>query len=60
MKLVNNLLCDKVKLEVKDIVMSWEEMESFEYGRNEFGEPVKKKNFVKVEGNAHNMMQRMK
>eukprot|EP00965_Chrysotila_dentata_P030497 1015148-Pleurochrysis_carterae.AAC.1 len=60
MRLMNNLICDTARLEAKDVQVSWEEVESFEYGKNKFGEPLMKKDFVRVNGNAHDMLLKMK
>eukprot|EP00965_Chrysotila_dentata_P187411 6172115-Pleurochrysis_carterae.AAC.2 len=57
---MNKLICDTARLEEKDVEVSWEEVESFEYIKNEFGEPLMKKDFVRVNGNAHNMLLKMK
>eukprot|EP00965_Chrysotila_dentata_P040496 1343282-Pleurochrysis_carterae.AAC.1 len=60
MRLMNNLICDTARLEANDLDVSSEKVESCEYGKNEFGEALMKKDFVRVIGNAHDMLLKMK
>eukprot|EP00965_Chrysotila_dentata_P072334 2390639-Pleurochrysis_carterae.AAC.1 len=60
MKLLSKLVCPAALERARNIDLTWEDIKDVEKGVDEFGSPLTKKDFVRVDGNGAYMIQRMR
>eukprot|EP00965_Chrysotila_dentata_P018289 608821-Pleurochrysis_carterae.AAC.1 len=60
MKLLSKLVCPAALERARNIDLTWKDIKDVEKGVDEFGSPLTKKDFVRVDGNGAYMIQRMR